>query len=188
LANADIVLLDDFLPAVARCTELADGVLMIGETVDLEVTDADLDGVPPAALRERARRDGRTRGPTAIDYFVFTPHLFDPMPPFVVGRARFDNWLVWRARRSGPVVDLSRAVVALHQPHDYGHLPGGLDEAHFGEEARRNAELAGGSRRAFTIHDASHVLRADGSIARNVGSFLRARETARKVAWKLGRR
>jgi hypothetical protein len=140
-----------------------------------------------SALRERALATGTSRGATAIDYFVFTAGLFDPMPPFVVGRARFDNWLVWRARQRGMVVDASAAVVAVHQSHDYGHVPGGQDEAHFGEEAEANFALTGGSRTIFTIHDASHRLTANGSVRRNLGAVFRARETARKAAWKLRR-
>ena len=186
--NADIVLLDDFLPAVVQVQQ--ERFLMVGETRDLAVTDElDLtDAAAPAELRRRALQQGRSRGPTAIDYFVFPAGLFDPMPPFVVGRARFDNWLVWRARQLGPVIDATPAVVAVHQSHDYGHLAGGLEEAHYGSEAVRNERLAGGSRRIYTIHDASHVLRADGRVTRKLGSVLRARERARKAAWKLGRR
>jgi hypothetical protein len=186
--NADIVLLDDFLPAVLRARRAS--FLMIGETRDLLVHEALAlgDAAVRASLRRRALEDGRSRGPTAIDYFVFSEGLFGRLPPFVVGRARFDNWLVWRARQAGPVIDATAAVVAIHQAHEYGHLAGGLDEAHYGPEAARNDELAGGSRRAYTIHDASHVLRADGRVTRNLGSVLRVRERARKVAWKVGRR
>ena len=110
------------------------------------------------------------------------------MPAFVIGRARFDNWLVWRGRESGIVVDASRAVVAVHQRHDYGHMPGGLAEAHFGAEAERNLELAGGKHRLYTIHDASHRLGVDGRLRRNLGATGRIRENCRKIAWKLSRR
>ena len=139
-------------------------------------------------MRGRALAEGASRGATAIDYFVFTAGLFDPVPPFVVGRARFDNWLVWRARERGIVVDASRAVVAVHQRHDYGHVRGGLDEAHFGVEAERNLELAGGKRHLYTIHDASHRLTADRQLRRNLGATGRMRENLRKIAWKLSRR
>jgi hypothetical protein len=188
--NADIVLLDDLLPAVAGVRAAFERFLVVGETRDLPlVDDVDL-GSPAAAaeLRQRALVEGRSRGATAIDYFVFPAGLFDPMPPFVVGRARFDNWLVWRARRQGSVVDATRAVVAVHQTHDYSHVSGGVDEAHLGGEALRNQALAGGGGRIYTIFDASHRLRADGSIHRYPGSVLRARERTRKLAWKLANR
>jgi hypothetical protein len=167
-----------------------DRFLVVGETRDLDIReDLSLGSVSErAALRERALSEGDSRGATAIDYFVFTGGLFDPVPPFVVGRARFDNWLVWRARTRGPVVDATRAVVPVHQRHDYEHVTGGFEEAHFGGEAQRNEELAGGSARAYTIFDASHRLRADGTVRRHAGAILRSRERARKAAWKLANR
>ncbi len=188
--NADVLLLDDFLPAVERVREVFDQFLVIGETRDLEIKEelSVEDASQREALLEHARAEGKTRGPTAIDYFVFTAGIFDPVPAFVVGRPRFDNWLVWRARTRGPVVDATRALVAVHQRHDYAHVTGGFQEAHFGSEAIRNEQLAGGSDRIYTILDASHRLRSDGSIGRHAGSVLRIRETARKVAWKLAER
>ena len=185
--NADVILLDDFLPAVTRVRSTFDRFLVVGATCDLDVRD-EVDFATPAeraALRERVLAEGTSRGATAIDYFVFTAGLFDPVPPFVVGRARFDNWLVWRARQAGPVVDATRAVVPVHQRHDYAHVAGGFEEAHFGPEAARNHALAGGSSRIYTIYDASHVLTAGGTVRRHVGSLLRTRERARKAVWKL---
>ena len=185
--NADIVLLDDFLPAVAAAAAFAPRMLMVGTTLDL-VLDAGFEAESEdarAELRRRALDSGRSRGATAIDYFAFTPGLFDPLPPFVVGRARFDNWLVWRARQRGVVVDASAAVVAVHQHHDYAHVVGGQDEAHFGDEAEANYALTGGSSTIYTINDASHRLTASLAVKRKLGSVLRAKETARKVSWKL---
>ena len=66
---------------------------------------------------------------------------------------------------AAPVVDATRAVVAVHQRHDYAHVTGGFEEAHFGGEARRNEELAGGERRIYTIYDASHRLQPAASSA-----------------------
>ena len=185
--NADIVLLDDFLPAVRRAEAVADRFLMVGQTADLDgVTAAEV--ADPARLRLRAAAEGVERGAAAIDYFVFPAGLFGELPPFLVGRACFDNWLVWRARQTAPVVDASASVLAIHQAHDYAHVPGGKNEAYYGEEAAWNRGLAGGRDRLFTIHDASHRLLADGGTRRNYGSILRSRETVRKIAWKLGRR
>jgi hypothetical protein len=188
--NSDVVLLDDFLPAVRMVAAAADSFLIVGETIDVEVTEPLALEQPEVreALAAQARADGRSRGATAIDYFVFTPGLFDPIPPFVVGRARFDNWLVWRGRSRGVVVDATAAVLGVHQRHDYGHISGGQDEAHFGAEAAANLALAGGKRRLYTIYDASHRLDRDDRLHRNLGATLRLRESARKAAWKLRHR
>lgn len=185
--NADVVLLDDFLPAVRRAAAVGERFLMVGRTFELDgVTPAEL--TDPVRLRSRVAAAGVERGAAALDYFVFPVGLFGELPPFLVGRAGFDNWLVWRARREGPVIDASASVLAVHQSHDYAHLAGGMDEAYYGEEASWNTSLVGGRDRVYTIHDASHKLLADGGVRRNFGSILRARETARKAAWKLGRR
>lgn len=181
--NADVVLTNDVLSAI-EALHAVPTYLLVGQTRDLELTDSDL--ADPAGLRRRALKQGHLRGAAAIDWFVFPSHQFQQLPPFLVGRAAFDNWMIWKARQSGPVIDATDAVVAVHQPHDYSHLAGGKDEAYYGEEAKENLRLAGGKGRMYTLHDASHKMRADFSIHRNIGAVLRMRENVRKVGWKLG--
>ncbi|MSO96208.1 MAG: hypothetical protein EXQ81_10540 [Thermoleophilia bacterium] len=185
--NADIVLLDDFLPAVHAAAHVGERFLVVGRTIDLDGVTSD-EAADPPRLRARAAAAGVPRGAAALDYFVFPAGLFGELPPFLVGRAGFDNWLVWRARQVGPVIDASACVTAVHQSHDYAHLAGGMNEAYYGAEAAANIALVGGRDRIYTIHDASYKLDRDGNIRRNIGSILRVRETARKAAWKLGRR
>jgi hypothetical protein len=87
----------------------------------------------------------------------------------VIGRVGWDNWLVWRARKSGHVViDATPAVTAIHQNHDYAYHPQGAAGVWSDEQARQNFELAGGSRCLFTIEDATHRVTADG-ISRRAG-------------------
>jgi hypothetical protein len=161
--NADVILGSDLLDAMKAVTEQAQVFLLVGQTEE----------------------DGRRRGAAAMDWFVFPAGLFGDMPPFAIGRACFDNWLVWKARQVGIVVDVTHDVRAIHQPHGYEHVDGGMDEAYYGEEATRNLELAGGKSRLYTLHDASHVLRG-GRLHRNPGAPLRWRENLRKLAWKAG--
>ncbi len=182
LVNADILLLDDFLPAIERTRTEFDDFLLIGECRDLDVgAGARLeDPAVRARLRESALAHGRLRGYAALDYFVFRRGLFDPVPPFLIGRACFDNWLVWRARElNRPVVDATQNVVAIHQSHDYSHVRGGLDEAYSGPEAKYNQKLAGGREHIYSLHDATHRLNPNGRPVRYWGSTLRARERAR---------
>ena len=149
-------MLDDFLPAVARAADWRTRFLMIGRTVDLDVlTPAEL--ADTGRLRTRALTTGVDRGAAALDYFVFPAGLFGELPPFLVGRACFDNWLVWRGRQAGPVIDATRAVSAIHQAHEYAHLAGGKNEAYYGEEAAWNRTLAGGRKHIYTIHDAMRL-------------------------------
>ena len=186
--NADIVLLDDFLPAIERTKTAFDDFLLIGECRDLNVA-AEMRLENPAVrsqLRELALHHGRLRGYAALDSFVFRQGLFDPVPPFLIGRACFDNWLVWRARELGrPVVDATRSVVAVHQSHDYSHVRGGLIEAYGGPEARYNESLAGGREHIYSLHDATHRLYSNGRPIRYLGSAFRARERARGARVKV---
>lgn len=182
--NADIVLLPDLLDAVAA-TRVAERTLLVGQTREIDVRPGDL--ADPASLRARALREGRLRGPAAIDWFVFPAGHFDPLPPFLVGRAAFDNWMIWHGRQVGHVVDATADVVAIHQPHGYGHLAGGHGEAYFGEEAQENLRLGGGKRRRFTLLDADRRL-VGGRVRRNPGAVLRVAETRRRIVYKLAAR
>jgi hypothetical protein len=163
--NADIVLGPDVLAATRAVSRHAERFLLVG----------------------RSFEDERPRGAAALDWFVFSAGLFGEVPPFAIGRAGYDNWMIWRARQSGIAVDATHDVHAVHQPHGYEHVAGGMHEAYYGEEAARNVELAGGRRHLYTLHDASHVLR-NGELRRNPGAPLRWRENLRKLAWKVGLR
>jgi hypothetical protein len=172
--NADVILFADLLDATRAAAAAAPRFLLIGQTLDVD----------RPTTRDEARARGTPRGVAALDYFVFPTGLYENVPPFAVGRACFDNWLVWQARQEGPVIDATADVVAVHQRHDYGHVAGGKAEAYYGEEAARNLELAGGKGRLYTLHDASHVLEG-GRLRRNLGAPLRWRENLRKAVWKL---
>lgn len=136
--NTDIILRGD----TAVLQRLPAPFLVIGESLDVEVKHRVQDD--DSAWRASFGTAGRSRGPLAIDYFFFSRGLFGNIPPFAIGRARFDNWLIWRALRCGAmVVDGTEALQAIHQRHSYDHLKGGRHEAYRGADARRNQELAG---------------------------------------------
>ncbi len=196
-ANGDVILLDDLLTAVEQLSSWRERYLVIGECLDLDLdrlAGSDVDSSD--LLRRVARTEGRSRGPKAIDYFVFQRNLYDRLPPFAIGRAGWDNWLVWLARSAGAaVVDASTTVTAVHQHHDYSHVPGGLDESYYGREAHRNLELAGGVEHYYFLWDATHRLTPAG-VRRNHGSIwrmrnrfenLRGRITWHVRAWRAGR-
>jgi hypothetical protein len=160
--NSDVILLSDFLPAVERVRERTRRFLVVGECWNLDLrTPVPFDD--PAWQEQIARsvsESGVRRGSWYIDYFAFSYGLYREVPPFAVGRAGFDNWLVWKARALGAaVVDASRVVTAIHQNHDYAHV-GGREWAYRGPEAARNVRLAGGTGHLYRLDDASHVLTA----------------------------
>jgi hypothetical protein len=163
--NCDIILLSDFRAALDRLPVPNSSFLMSGQRWDTDVIEA-LDFSSPdweAGIRERALTANRQRPPRYIDYFVFSRGLYDQKtPPLVIGRAGFDNWMIWHARHSGAqVIDASRIVVAVHQNHDYAHHPEGQKGIYEGEEARQNFAYMQGGRYA-TLENATHRFTAGG--------------------------
>jgi hypothetical protein len=164
--NCDIVLMRDFCEALGRVKAGRAQFLMVGRRWDAEVKEALDFGRNDwgAQLRGAVLREGKQRTPDHIDYFVFSRGLLGTnLPPLVVGRAFWDNWMVWKVLEARqPVVDVSAAVMAVHQNHDYGHVAQGKPTVYYGEEAGRNYELAGGWKHLRTIADATEVLTEDG--------------------------
>ena len=163
--NCDIILLSDFRAALERVAAMNSSFLMSGQRWDTDVTEA-LDFSRQdweASLRERALTANHQRAPRWIDYFVFSRNLFaQQTPPLVIGRAGFDNWMMWYARAAGArVIDASQVVVAIHQNHDYAHHPEGEKGIYQGEEARQNfAHMSGG--KYATLENATHRLTPNG--------------------------
>lgn len=138
-ANADIVFPVNLMPAL---NGVPSPFLVIGESFDADVT-APIPFDDPA-WRDTIGRGAVSRGPFAIDYFFFSRGLFDGVPSFRIGRARYDNWLVWRAlQHEATLVDGTRFLRAVHQHHGYGHLAGGFKESLRGGDALHNQSLAG---------------------------------------------
>jgi hypothetical protein len=166
--NADIILLGDFLPAVERVAVELPWFLGTGRRWDLDVDVVlDASSVQYEETLRRRLSTAELHPVTGLDYFVFRRGLWPEIPPFAIGRTMWDNWLLWRALREGAaLVDLTRAVTAIHQKHDYGHIVGGESAAWKGEEALQNQRLARGYGRTANVTDATHVLREDGSITR----------------------
>ncbi|HUJ40903.1 MAG TPA: hypothetical protein VLW54_10175 [Candidatus Acidoferrales bacterium] len=185
-ANCDIILSPDLPDAVRRVAATQPRFLMLGRRVDLDVTEsvafenADWSG----QLRERALREGRQRPGQWIDYFVFPRGFYDAIPPFVIGRVAWDNWLVWRALETHtPVVDATEAVFAIHQNHDYGYHPQGAIGVWQDELAMRNVELGGGYHWVGTIDDATHRLTSRGMERNWKRHFVFLRRTVARVAY-----
>lgn len=182
--NCDILLMEDFLDAVKRVREKHSQFLMVGRRWDIEIAAplsfGNKDWEP--LLRRRVLQKGRRRGPEWIDYFVFARGLYKDLPPFVVGRVFWDNWLAWKALASNhSVIDASSAMLAVHQNHDYGYHSQGKKGVFCGAEAARNYELAGGWRHLRTIADATEVLRQDGLKANRLRHWAGAKRCVRQV-------
>lgn len=183
--NSDIILLREFMDAVGAAHAEFPKSLMVAHRLNVDVSgplDFSTDG--EAMLRSEIMPAGVPGNPTAIDVFVFAPHVYTEVPPFAIGRAWFDQWLIKDARRQGvPVVDLTRMARAIHQNHDYGHIAGGQQGAYWGEEARRSLAIYGGVPHAFTLLDVTHELLEDGTVGRV--RLRRERAKVLELLWKI---
>jgi hypothetical protein len=179
--NADIIFTDDLPAAVGRAAQWRDRFLLVGRRWNLDLrTPLAFDEGWNERLRARARAEGVLQDAWWIDYFVFRRGIADAMPPFAIGRPAWDNWLIYHAREQRiPVVDATEVVAAIHQAHDYAHVPQSTGDHWRGPESDRNIALAGGRERAFSLLDASHRLTPRGvrrrlatqSVRRRLGSL-----------------
>lgn len=162
--NADILLMPDFITAALDAAKQAERFLLVGQRWDLDVRDR-LDFSPgwPKRLRERAKTQGKLHRASGSDYFIFPRPCFENMPAFAIGRAGWDNWMIYAGRRNGwPVIDGTPSIMIVHQNHDYSHLPGG--QPHYKlPETFENVRLAGGKRTIFELQDVNRRL-VDGKL------------------------
>ncbi len=189
-ANCDIVLTKDFSQALKRVRAWRDAFLMVGCRWDTNVMEPIDFAVPDWQERivARAKSDGIRRFYHAIDYFAFTRGLYREMPALVVGRIWWDHWMVWKALAQGSaVVDVSEVVCAVHQNHDYSHVPEGWQSVANDEDARRNLEAAGGHAHLRTIEDATFRLTADGIVPNRFHWLGPAKRRVRAAGKAVGR-
>jgi hypothetical protein len=161
--NADIILLDDFLPSVKEVLKKFQRFLIVGNRWDIAVEcEIEFNDLGIKALRDDLAAQGRLHPPAGSDYFVFNEDQFCDIPPFALGRAGWDNWMMYQARQAMiPLIDASSSITAVHQDHDYAHLPRG--EPHYRHpESMRNIELAGGRETMFRLRDADWKLTPEG--------------------------
>lgn len=162
--NADIILMEDFLEAVAAVAHRRNRFLLVGQRWNLDIKEPIVFGPDwQGGLKSRLPQTGELEPPDGIDFLVFRRGMWGKILPFVVGRPCWDNWLIYRARRLGiPVVDTTRVVSVIHQNHDYSHVPNGTGKGWEGPEADYNRQLLESWDHIFTILDATHLLTSRG--------------------------
>lgn len=192
--NCDIILLSDFLPAVGAVAGRMAQFLMVGQRCDVDILRP-WDCASPTwetDLRDLAQRAGRLHSAAAMDFFVFPAGMYHDVPPFAIGRTRWDNWLMWRARSAGiPVVDATAGVTVVHQNHSWP--PGkvtpvaeprrdshpaqegiGVHEGklvRFSPEVQRNQALAPGAQGVMDIWAANWMITRRGRLRRRPWSL-----------------
>jgi hypothetical protein len=157
---------------------------MLGQRWDFDqTTPLDFSADWANRLRSTVHSQGTLHRPAGSDYFLFPIACYTDLPAFVIGRAGWDNWMIYKARRAGwPAIDVTPSVMIIHQNHDYSHLPGG--QPHYKHpETDENIRLAGGRTvTRFTLLDTDHRFE-NGKIRPQV--LNRARLWRRIESWPL---
>jgi hypothetical protein len=184
IINADMILMSDFMEAArkARLSQIRrssagqrEQFVLLSQRWDLEITETiEFTGDWQNHLRSTVHNQGQLHRPAGSDFFLFPKPCYTDIPEFTIGRAGWDNWMIYKARKENwPVIDCTPSVMIVHQNHDYSHLPGG--KPHYEHpDTNENIRLAGGQANIrYTILDATHQLTADGKLVRPKPTSLR---------------
>ena len=156
--NADILLFSNFLSTAQKTLAQTSRFLLVGQRWDLEVTrELDFSTGWQDRLKLECIEKGNLHTPSGSDYFIYPRQCFESIPDFAIGRAGWDNWMIYQSRRQGwKTIDASSEIQIIHQNHDYSHLPGGQTHYHL-PETDENVRMAGGRRTIFTLPDANYI-------------------------------
>jgi hypothetical protein len=173
-ANADILFLPDLIIAARQAASQAQAFMLISQRWDLELSELlDFSAGWDQRLAEEIHQRGSLHAPAGSDFFIFPRALFQDIPDFAIGRAGWDNWMIYHSKQQGwPVIDATPSMTVIHQNHDYGHLPDG--RPHYEHpDSNKNQELAGGSAHMYMILDSDFQLQ-NGKLRRPPLNLVRA--------------
>jgi hypothetical protein len=140
--NADILLFGGMIVAIKSLkSKIPEGFLVVGERWNYTTFES-LDTRDSKVFLNIVLNHTLQPIP-GLDYFLFPKGMIKKMPPFVVGRAGWDNWLIYDTRKRGiPVINATAAIAAVHQDHTYNHVPGQSSDTWKGSpESRANLNL-----------------------------------------------
>jgi len=126
--NADVLLMPDFMEVAHQVAEQVEKFLIVGRRWDVDI-DRQLafDANWVSELRCEVLEKGIPHAPAGSDYFIFSRSVFEEIPDFAIGRAGWDNWMIYQGlQQNWSVIDASKSLIVAHQNHDYAHLPGGV--------------------------------------------------------------
>jgi hypothetical protein len=174
IINADMILMPDFVEAARRSRLQRDEFVMLSQRWDYDITEPiNFAEGWDSKLRESVRKQDQLHRPAGSDFFLFPKSCYQDVPDFTIGRAGWDNWMIYKARaEKWAVIDCTPSIMIVHQNHDYSHLPEG--KPHYEHpETNENIRLAGGQANIrYTILDSTHQL-ANGKLSRPKMTSLR---------------
>ena len=173
VVNADIILFHDLLDAAHHARRQFEAFVLAGQRWDMDMKEPlDFTHGWRESLRLEVSLRGKLHKPAGSDYFIFPRQVYQEVPNFTIGRAGWDNWMIYQAvTQPWMAIDATADITILHQNHDYSHLPNG--EIHYRHpESERNVELGGGNKKMYYLWDLPHFM-VDGIVERRPLSWLR---------------
>lgn len=173
IINADMILMPDFIEAArtvlygGRVSRPQRNFVLLSQRWDYDITEPiDFAEGWESQLRESVRKQNQLHRPAGSDFFLFPKSCYMDIPNFTIGRAGWDNWMIYEARKEGwAIIDCTPSIMIVHQNHDYSHLPNAKSH-HNHPETNENIHLAGGQANIrYTILDSTHQL-ANGKLSR----------------------
>ena len=175
IINTDMILMPDFVEAARRSRMLRDKYVLLSQRWDYDITSPiNFAEGWQSQLRESVRKQNQLHRPAGSDFFLFPKSCYADIPNFTIGRAGWDNWMIYKARTERwAVIDCTPSIMIVHQNHDYSHLPDG--KPHYEHpETNENIRLAGGQANIrYTILDSTHQLTQGGKLIRPKMTSLR---------------
>jgi hypothetical protein len=161
--NSDIILFPDFAEKIS--TIKLKEFLIAGRRWDIEIEKLiDFNNDWEFKLRELIKNKGVLHPVTGVDYFLFPKKVMPEMPPFAIGRAWWDNWLLtYFSNNKTPIID-GTAITTVHQNHDYSHIKSKNNKtSNKGLERNENKALASLKNWELKdISDCTHIFKDDG--------------------------
>jgi len=175
IINADMILMSDLIAAAKQAARQKDRSVLLSQRWDYDITaPLDFSDGWEARLRKTVETQGQLHRPAGSDYFLFPRSCYQDIPNFIIGRAGWDNWMIYKARKEKwPVIDCTPSVMIVHQNHDYSHLPDA--KPHYEHpDTDENIRLAGGQANVrYTVLDSTHQLAEGGKLVRPKMTYLR---------------
>jgi len=172
--NADVILLSEFIQAVDTVYSQLGQAIVVCAPVNIKVT-FEIDTADPTwegHIRKEMRQELRAPTPVGADIFLFPRHFNWNLSGMVVGRCGWDNAALWRACTApSPAVDVSAALAAVHQDHQFTVHPSAkpairADDSSIQNKLQANRHVVPWWERRTMRTDIPYELTDDGRIAR----------------------
>ena len=137
-SNGDILytnsLLETLVSGLESFITLDKPAMLVGKRTNIDhMTNTEGSSWQNIAVTAELR--GELFSARAEDYFITTPsYPWEDIPPLVIGRLWYDNWLVYNARKQGHlVIDATITLLAVHQTTSLGNYEKHTDAKYNGK-------------------------------------------------------